>query len=732
MVSSALIQIVLYTTIVAQIGLILLLLSSRRYALERWVILLLAATCAVWAIGQLLFLLQTDDVTFATAVVKSYYINGAFIGGLLVILVHLLPRRRPIPIYIKTGLVLFISVITAIVLLPNGMIESVTLSDKYNTVTLNTALYLVYVAFFTLVSSLTIALFIKGYRAALRARQKHVAAQTRTMMIGVITALAFGVWFNILLPFFGDYRYIWAGPPFTLLFVIAMFYAIIAQGLFDLRSALARSSAYLLLLLTMVASYVVIVYTISNVFFDHDSQRGALVTYVILALFFTITYPSIKRFFDQLTYRLFYHDDYNLKQSLAEITTITSEEIQLAKLVKRALGALEECLAPTYISAYVVDDKGRVRHFTIGPDPPTPYQRRLQIDIVGTLLDRLPRVVNAHDSHVLHETGAQQRIRRTDVSMLLQFVVQHEHIGALFLGDKQNGMSYNEKDLQLLTTTTDELALAIQNSQRFEEIEHFNDTLQSRVNSATTRLRHSNQELKKLDRAKDEFVSLASHQLRTPLTSIKGYLSMVLEGDMGKITTNQRQVLEQAYASSERMVHLIGDFLSVSRLQTDRFTIELEPTDLNRVIEQIVASLQPIAAEHAVKLSYEGVVNKRLLMLDAAKIQQVVMNYIDNAIYYSPRDGRVTVSLEYRHHEAIMTVTDTGIGVPEAEQEGLFSKFYRAGNARKKRPDGTGVGLYLVKKIVTAHDGSIIFHSREGKGSTFGFRLPIIEPETRG
>lgn len=729
MISAAFEQIILIVTIVAQISLILLLLSSRRHALVRWVIIALATLCVIWPAGLLLFITQTSDLAFTTTVVKVYYLDGAMIGVLLVILAHLLPYRRKIALKLKALLALVVGVIAVITLLPNGMIESVNLGGDHNSVTLNTPLYFVYVAFFGLVIAITMTLFMLGYRKAIRDKQHKIAAQTRTMIAGLAVALGFGFWFNILLPFWGDYSYVWAGPPFTLLFVVAMFYAIIGQGLFDLRAALARSTAYLLLLATMVASYAIIVFTVTNVFFGHNNQRATLLTYVLLALFFTITYPPIKKFFDQLTYKLFYRDDYDIKESLADITEVTSEELQLERLVRRSLDVLHESLAPSYISAYIVDDEGKIRHYTSGPQPPTPHQRKLQLEVVGTLLDRLPRVIDAHDSQVLSETGAQQRIRKADVSMLLQFVVQREHIGALFLGDKQNGTQYNEKDLQLLTTATDELALAILNSQRFEEIQHFNDTLQSRVDSATKRLRRSNQELKKLDKAKDEFVSLASHQLRTPLTSIKGYLSMVLEGDTGKINTQQRQVLEQAFASSERMVHLIGDFLSVSRLQTNKFTIELSPTDLNRVIEQMVASVHPIAAERKVKLSFDGVVSKRHILLDSAKIQQVIMNYLDNAIYYSRPGGKVTVTLDYLDKEAVLKVNDDGIGIPKSEQEALFTKFYRAQNARKKRPDGTGVGLYLVKKIVTSHGGSVIFTSKEGKGSTFGFRIPIKEPD---
>lgn len=719
----------LLVTICAQISLILLLLSSRRHALVRWVLIALATTCVIWPAGILIFISQTDNITLATTVAQIYYLDGVLIGVLLVVLSHLIPYRRQISLKLMLLLSVIVGVITAIVLLPNGMIESVHLNPDHNSVTLNTPLYVTYVVFFALVVGITLYRFMRGYRSAIRERQLQVAAQTRTMIIGLAIAMIFGCWFNVLLPFWGDYSYMWAGPPFTLLFVIAMFYAIISQGLFDMRAALARSTAYLLLLLTMVVGYALFVFTVTSLFFDLNNEQMTLISYILMALFFTITYPPVKRFFDQLTYRLFYHDDYDLQESLADMTAVTSEELQLGKLITRSLEVLSSRLAPTYISAYIVDDDGRIRHFTVGPKPPTPHQRKLQIEIVGTLLDRLPRVLDAHDNHILNETGAQQRIRRADISMLLQFVVQRKHIGALFLGDKQNGTAYNDKDLQLLATATDELALAIQNSQRFEEIQHFNDTLQSRIDSATRRLKRSNQELKKLDRAKDEFVSLASHQLRTPLTSIKGYLSMVLEGDVGKISTAQRQVLEQAYASSERMVHLIADFLSVSRLQTNKFAIELAPTDLNRVLEQMVASLQPLASERKVKLSFEGVVAKRIIMVDTPKIQQAVMNFIDNAIYYSRVDGRIRVVLEYDGKDAVVKVIDNGIGVPKKEQDNLFTKFYRAENARKRRPDGTGIGLYLVKRIVTAHGGSVIFESREGKGSTFGFRIPIKEPK---
>jgi signal transduction histidine kinase len=276
-----------------------------------------------------------------------------------------------------------------------------------------------------------------------------------------------------------------------------------------------------------------------------------------------------------------------------------------------------------------------------------------------------------------------------------------------------------------LTVTRDELAVAFENTMRLEEIEEFNATLQQNIHDATSKLRASNKKLQHLDESKDEFISMASHQLRTPLTSIKGYISMVLDGDMGEITPQQRKVLEEAFASSQRMVYLIGDFLNVSRIQTGKFMLEKSRVQLANIIKDEIQQLKDTAAARHITLAYTAPTNFPELELDENKIRQVMMNFIDNAIYYSPEDTTITVSIVKHPHDIIFKVDDQGIGVPKEEQHQLFTKFYRASNARKQRPDGTGIGLFMAKKVIVAHGGSIIFETREGKGSTFGFRLPL-------
>lgn len=293
-------------------------------------------------------------------------------------------------------------------------------------------------------------------------------------------------------------------------------------------------------------------------------------------------------------------------------------------------------------------------------------------------------------------------------------------LGVMIVGSSDSAGSFEKSDVDLLERLAEAVGLALDNKLLFEENQQ-----------VLQQLKKANSRLKELDKTKDEFISMASHQLRTPLTSIKGYLSMVLEGDVGPVTKNERQMIQTAFDSAERMVFLIADLLNVSRLQSGKFVIENKPTDLAKMVEAQVDQLKDTAAHHNLKLSFKKPDNFPMLNLDETKIQQVVMNFMDNAIYYTPAGGSIEVKLEANEKEISYTVNDTGLGVPKAEQHRLFSKFYRAGNARKMRPDGTGLGLFMAKKVITAQGGAIVFHSIEGKGSTFGFSFPRAKVELK-
>lgn len=319
-----------------------------------------------------------------------------------------------------------------------------------------------------------------------------------------------------------------------------------------------------------------------------------------------------------------------------------------------------------------------------------------------------------------------RRVPQVFKDFSLAFGVRHGDLrGAILLGSKIDGRPIYDDERKSMTNIVLDVALALENAFQYEKIKKFNSELEAKIVEATKQLHRKNEKLKALDEAKDEFISMASHQLRTPLTSIKGYISLILDGDMGKITPNQKKILSEAFASSQRMVYLISDLLNVSRLRTGKFMIEESDIYLPDLISEEIEQVKDLALVKNIDLTYIKPKKFPTIKLDDMKIRQVVMNFIDNAIHYTPDGGKIKVSLINKDQKISLTVKDSGIGVPKKEQSKLFTKFYRANNARKARPDGTGLGLFMAKKVITASGGELIFNTIEGKGSTFGFSFKI-------
>ena len=408
---------------------------------------------------------------------------------------------------------------------------------------------------------------------------------------------------------------------------------------------------------------------------------------------------------------------FELYIALNKILSTTSD---LRSLLERASQLIATTLGSSQVFIFTYIDGNH--HITGGTEAHT----RFAFQEAQLLNQRL--VEKSEHYFLAYKLDEDDSIRRLMVSHRLELILplyyKRNILGFVCIG-KRAKENYSAKDIALLETIDEELVIAIQNAQSVHEVRELNANLEQRINSATKELRASNRQLQKLDEAKDEFISMASHQLRTPLTSIKGYISMLIEGDLGDLTKDQKKVLSEAFVSSERMVRLIGDFLNVSRLQTGKFVIEKRPVDLALLVQREVDALEANAAARGMKFTYKKPKTIPVLELDENKIQQVVMNFADNAIYYSKDKSTIAVALKKVNGYVEFTVKDKGIGVPKAEQKELFNKFFRATNARKARPDGTGVGLFLAQKVVHDHGGAIIFESEEGKGSTFGFRLPL-------
>ncbi|MFH0819251.1 MAG: HAMP domain-containing sensor histidine kinase [Patescibacteria group bacterium] len=234
---------------------------------------------------------------------------------------------------------------------------------------------------------------------------------------------------------------------------------------------------------------------------------------------------------------------------------------------------------------------------------------------------------------------------------------------------------------------------------------------------------------KALDQQKSEFLSIAAHQLRTPMSGIKWMLQMLLDGDMGNITPEQKHHLENGMQNSERMIKLINDLLDVTKIEQQKFQYKLSPVSSIALIDEIINDAHRLAKDKKITLSVQHRGDDSILMVDKEKIIIAISNILDNAIKYSPANKEIVITTTIENDKFLCTISDQGYGIPKNQQDQIFSKFYRGSNILKIETDletiGTGLGLYIAKDIITKHDGDITFTSEEGKGTTFYIKLPI-------
>jgi PAS domain S-box-containing protein len=233
---------------------------------------------------------------------------------------------------------------------------------------------------------------------------------------------------------------------------------------------------------------------------------------------------------------------------------------------------------------------------------------------------------------------------------------------------------------------------------------------------------------KLVERMKSEFVSVAAHQLRTPLSAIKWTLKMILDGDLGEITKEQREFLEKTYQSNERMINLINDLLNVTRIEEGRYLYKMVLADIGEICQTLIDNYKDEIERRNLKIKFQKPKALPKVMVDIEKISLAIQNLLENAIKYNLPGGEIEINLKRKDKEVEFVIKDTGVGIPKNQQGKVFTKFFRASNAMKIETEGSGLGLFITKNIVEAHGGKIWFESEEGKGTTFYFTLPIKSP----
>ncbi len=695
-------------------------LSNYKNKLNQLFMLLTCVAC-FWIIS--LFIADTTtNLNIALWSVRTGVAISTFLGPIFLLFSSNFPKEKKTRRFYL--LCIFVpAFILGILSVSPYMIQSVSIMSEGATLNKVSLLY-------TIDTLALVVYFASGAYALLKKRVHVSYAQKRQInfvLLGILIVFFTNFIVGYLLPSIGirtDINLIGAFSIF--IFSVILAYAMFKHSLFDVRLLAARSLAYLLSLVTTAGVFVFVAYTLSTLFFKNSSVNYSYLRllYSFLAIILAIIFQPLKHFFDKITNRVFFRDSYDVQVFLDRFNKILVSTFELNLMLTKIADLIELNIKPVYC-LFVIKENDNYPRRLIGTKHYLNFHKE-GINIINSATKRLHSKIIATDLLEDKYSDDRRLLQQHNVSIITKLLSSNsgEGVGYLVLGSKKSGNMYSSQDIKILEIIANELVIAVQNALHTEDIENFNLTLQEKIKEATHRLRTTNEKLRALDEAKDDFVSMASHQLRTPLTSVKGNISLVLDGDAGKISSLQKQLLEQAFASSQRMVYLIADLLNVSRLKTGKFIIEQSAVDLASVIEEEVKQLVETAKSRNLELNYQKPEKITHLMLDETKTRQVIMNFVDNAIYYTPSGGRIDVILSENNNDVECRVVDNGIGVPKSEQPHLFTKFYRAANARKARPDGTGLGLFMAKKVIIAEGGAIIFDTQEGKGSTFGFSFP--------
>jgi signal transduction histidine kinase len=281
-----------------------------------------------------------------------------------------------------------------------------------------------------------------------------------------------------------------------------------------------------------------------------------------------------------------------------------------------------------------------------------------------------------------------------------------EVVGVLNLESAQP-RAFSTVEFESAIRLADHAATAIANARLYEDVKRAND-------------------------AKSEFVSIVSHELKTPMTSIKGYTDLLIKRQAGPLTDIQQQFLNTVRSNVDRMSDLVSKLLDLSRIETGRLRLNIQPVPMGEVIEKTLRDIQGEIEARQQKLDVAVPEDLPMVMGDRAYLIQIMTNLVSNAYKYTPAGGHIAVSAQPKSNGVpsfvLCAVRDTGVGISEEDQAKLFTKFFRAGDPAVREMPGTGLGLVITKSLIEMHGGEIWVESRVGKGSTFAFTVPVAKP----
>ncbi len=529
-----------------------------------------------------------------------------------------------------------------------------------------------------------------------------------------------------------------------LFFVVIISYAILKYRLMDLRQV-AR-----IVLIYIIDAVIVYVFFNSLVWFyiylwGNVWHPYALLTGVIVAPAFVYGLFNFNKIITRLIDKYFFYSLYDYRQTIIKLTAELSNYNDLNKVVDLIVDTIKATMGLNRAGVLLINKEGSEIHYkifkVIGFDITNGISlvkdnfltRYLKKTAKPLVREEMSFIANGSVSPAEKKSflNLEKEMQHIEASLCLPLLSNKELKGIIVLGAKNSGDPFTKEDLELLTTLSSQAGIAIDNARLYSETKNFNKVLQEKVDLQTNELKTRALHLEKLLKMREEFLDIASHQLKTPVSVIRGTISMFRDGSMDKLPeAEQKKFFDNIYQKTEKLNLIISDILRASEIESEEFKIDAassKKVQLEELLQSVYSDLKELAERKGIKLELNLLPKKAApIMTSADFLEQAIYNLVDNAIKYT-KQGFVKLELLSEEPGYLtVKVVDSGIGIPEADQKKMFDKFSRAKNAVNMYTDGTGLGLFIAKQIVEAHDGgSLVFTSKEGEGTTFTIKLKI-------
>jgi len=564
--------------------------------------------------------------------------------------------------------------------------------------------------------------------------------------------LAFGT--NLIMPWMGYFFLNWMGQVFTCIMVAFTAYAILKYRLMDIRIVFKKVIIYLASAGFVYGAFYFIIW-IYNKSFQGVYTNGAYLLGLLIAPVFVVLFIWFNNKIKSIANKYLFSSLYTHQETIAKLTDELTNSIDFSKIVESIVNSIKEAMQLDRAGILLIDQSDGVIKYKIAKvigfnenngislvqdNFLTRYLQKKQKPLVRDELQMIAKDLNdARERQKFF--GLSENMKKIEASLCLPMVISNKLIGIIVLGSKVSGDAYTSEDLSLLNTLSKQAAIAVDNARLYKEVQDFSKTLQQKVDEQTKEIRgqkekieksyelekRAHDELKQLDEAKTQFMLITQHHLRTPLSVNMGFLDLLLHNNYGKLSVKVKGVVKELSKSTLKEIKIVNELLNVSSYQLGKEVMHLEPNaNVKVLMEETLKDLKVEAKKKGIYLKFkkEGSIPK--ISLDRIKFKLAFTNIIDNSIKYT-KEGGVTVTLKTKGDKLLISIKDTGMGIPKEAIPNLFNQTFRRGEeAQKVFAVGKGIGLFLSGKIIEGHKGKIWAESDgEGKGSTFNIELPI-------